>query len=83
MVAFMEESSIEARKGYCCGQNSFWTHLEESLFGSGPAPHHELPRRHLRNSLTERRRFANSRNVYLTRTATKEFCERGGDAAMR
>jgi hypothetical protein len=27
MVAFMEESSIEAWKGYCCGHNGFWAYL--------------------------------------------------------
>ena len=83
MVAFMEESSIEARKGYYCGQNGSWDHLAGSLFGSGPLPHHELPGRQLHDSLTDECRFSNRREVYLIGTATRDFLERGGDAATR
>jgi hypothetical protein len=82
MAAFMEESGIEARKNHSYTQESFRAHLGRIPFSPGPIPHHEMPGRQLRNSLTEGRRLTGNRNVHLARTATKESLKRGGGAAM-
>lgn len=83
MVAFREDRDVEARKGHHCNEETLRAHRRIITSSQHLFAHHEFPGCQISYPLADQTRLADNFNLYLARTATVYFIERGGDTAMR
>ena len=83
MVVFREDRAVDARKGHHCNEEVLRAHRRIITSSQHLFAHREFPGCQISYPLADQTQLADNFNLYLAGTATVDFIERGGDAAMR
>ena len=82
MIAFMDESGVDARIGYFPIRESLHSHFKTIPFYQVHILHHQFFGHKVPNSPTEQHICAKDCNLYPDQTVTYNFISKGGDDPM-
>ena len=82
MAAFMDDSSVVARKGYSHIREPLQSHFNTITFSQDHFPHLQFPGHQICNSILEQHWLINNRDVYPAIKAIDNSVSKGGDQPM-